>query len=101
MAENLTTHQIFDCDVTECDDGHQYVKVKSVVTNVKFEDFSFKFESETVVPFIAEMINRFVNANWKLFYKETEPQFKNILGEIIQTILTPIFKKIVIRDFFQ
>lgn len=99
-TENLETNYSFDCDVIERE-GKHYINIRGVRTQVKYEDFSFKFESDTAISFVTETINRIVNAHWKLILVEVETHWKIVFGKIIQTILIPIFDKMAVQDFFE
>lgn len=99
-AENMVINQIFYCDLIE-HEGKHYVNITNARTKTTFEDYSLKVESETVIPLITEIMIQVLNVNWRLFFTETESQWEKILDEIIQSLVTPIFEKIAIQDFFQ
>lgn len=99
-AENLQIHYTCDCDVIERD-GKHYANVRGIRSKIKFEDISFKFEGESAIPIISEMIHRIVNVNAKLLYAEMESTWEIVIGEIAQTILTRILDKMAIQDFFE
>lgn len=97
---NVAVNQMFDCDVIECGEKH-YVNITNVYTRAHFENYSVKFESNTTSPFVAHTVNRAINANWKLLSVEVRPHLEKVLGEIMQTIITPILNRMAIQDFFQ
>lgn len=98
-TENLEINQVVECGVTKRNEKH-YINVRCVHTKAKFERYSLKFEKDSAIPIFYNTINHAINANWKLLFMENEPQFKETLSEIAQAIITPIFKKIAVQDFF-
>lgn len=100
VTENMEIKLTFDYDVIERD-GKQCLNVKGVHSKAKFEDYSTKFKSDTVTPFVIKAINYVANVNRKLIFSEIEPEFMNILRESAQVIVTPILNQIVIQDLFQ
>lgn len=99
-AENFEAHQIIDCVVIQRN-GKDYVKMNGARTTVKFSDFSFKAESDSVNPFVVDIVNRIVNANFDFISRQIDVPFCEYTGEVIESILTPIFDNIPIQNFFQ
>lgn len=100
MTENLEIHYIFDCDVIERN-GKQYANVIGFRNEVKYEDCSFKFESDSIIPSVTKTINQIVNDHWKLIFVEMETQWKKVINKIARKIFKPIFDQIPIQDFFE
>lgn len=100
MTENLNSHMIADCDVIRRGEK-DYINVTSVHTTVNFDDYSWQFESDSVMPFFTKAIQRTVNAHWQLIFVDLKPQLEIIVGDIIKSVMTPIFDKFAIQDFFQ
>lgn len=99
MAANLTVNQYFHCNLIKRG-GRHYANITSVRTKVNLGNFSFKFESETVFPFITKTMNQIVNANWRTFLVEYKAHIEKVTGDVCLAIFTSIFDKIAIEDFF-
>lgn len=89
----------FDRNVSERD-GKNYIKVESIRTAVKPGQYAMKFECDKIHSVATQMMNHACAANRELVFIENEANFKKILGEIAEAILTPIFDKFAIQDFF-
>lgn len=91
--------QIFDCHVNERNEKH-YVNVTNVRSSMKFEDYLITFKSNEVHPFLTKTMNHIVNANRKLIYAENESKFRTACNDAILALLTPIFRKLAVQEFF-
>lgn len=100
-TENAVVHSIVDCEVTERDDGKQYVNVKNVrSTIVSVGRFSMKYESPNVMPLVTGTVNRLINVNWRIFFVDVKPQLESTIGDVIKSFIVPIFSNIPMQDLY-
>lgn len=100
VIENLEVVHNFDCNLIERDEKH-YVNITNVRSAVKCEDDWLKVKSDTAIQFVIKTINHIITTNRKFILAENEPNIRNTLGKITLSLLTPIFNKFAIQDFFQ
>lgn len=101
MIENIVIHQIVDCDVID-HGGKQFVNIKNIHTRVSsIGHYSMKYESSNTIPLITAMVNRIMNANWRIVFEDIKSQLEYFVSEDIKAFLTPISKKIPIQEFYQ
>lgn len=95
--ENLEIHYICDCDVIDRA-GQLHANISRVRTKAKLEDYSFKFESDSVIPLVSETVNQLVNSHWRIIHEEMKTHFESALSIIGHAIITSIFNEIPIQS---
>lgn len=94
---NVEAPVIMDCDIIQRD-GKDYVKVKSVQLHLNVSKFSMDFKSKSVHPTINNIVNKVINAHWKLLKAEIDNDLERYIGDVIKSIIVPITDKISIQD---
>lgn len=96
---NVETRQNIEFDVIERD-GKEYVKIKNVRPHLKLTNFSVQFKSKTGNPTVENTINKVINENWRELYAELKPDLEKNVGEVIKSIMSPLFDKVPYQEFF-
>lgn len=68
---------------------------------MKLTNFSVQFKSKTGNPTIENTINQVINENWREIYAELKPDLEKNVGEVIKSIMTPLFDRVPYQEFFQ
>lgn len=96
---NVETRQSIEFDVIERD-GKEYIKIKNVRPHLKLTGFSVQFKSKTGNPTIENTINKVINENWREIYNELKPDLELNVGDVIKSIITPLFDSVPYQEFF-
>lgn len=67
---------------------------------MKVNKLTIKFDSRTGNPQINETVNKVINDNWRDIYAELKPDLEKNTGEVIKSIIRPIFVEIPYREFY-
>lgn len=100
ITENVELPLTIDSDI-EQRNGKDYLTVKHVDLELKFSNLAKDFVCINIRPNEFRVMKNAWNTHSKLLISKLLPDFEKYSGEIISTILTPIFEKIAIQDFFQ
>lgn len=96
---NVETRQLIDFDVIERD-GKEYIKIKNVRPHLKISNFSVQFKSKTGNPTVNDTVNKVINDNWREIYAELKQDLEKNVGDVIKSIISPLFDEIPYQDFF-
>lgn len=96
---NVETRQNIEFDVIERD-GKEYVKIKNVRPHLKLTNFSVQFKSKTGNPTIEDTVNKVINENWREIYAELKPDLEKNVGDVIKSIMIPLFDRVPYQEFF-
>lgn len=99
LIANLEIRQIIDFDVIQ-KDGKDYIKIKKVRVHLKLKKFHVEFNSKTGNPTINDTINKAINENWREIYSELKPDLEKNIGDVVKTLVSPLFDEIAYKDFF-
>lgn len=97
---NVETRQLVDFDVIQRD-GKEYIKIKNVRAHLKISNFSVHFNSKTGNPAVNDTVNKVINENWREIYAELKQDLEKNVGDVIKSIIAPLFDEIPYQDFFQ
>lgn len=97
---NVETRQSIEFDVIERD-GKEFIKIKNVRPHLKISSLSVHFNSKTGNPTVNETVNKVINENWREIYAELKQDLEKNTGDVIKSIISPLFDEIPYRDFFQ
>lgn len=62
--------------------------------------FAQKTRYKDMGPFLTGIADEILDSNWKLVFESVNPDVEVYMGDIIKSILTPIFDKIALEEFF-
>lgn len=82
--------------------GENYLNVNNVkIHQMDLSHFSLASKYKSIPQFITQQINNVLNASWRLLKADIDPTLKKFFGNVIQSIITPMFDAITIQNFFQ
>lgn len=98
--DNVEVSLTANCDIVNRS-GKNYLEIRSLQPKLKIGKFFLKSNCKNVSSFISRMIDEAINLSWKIFLKAFEPDLNKYIGELVLSIVSPIFDKIPIEDFIQ
>lgn len=96
---NLEIRQIIDFDVIQ-KDGKDYISIKKIRVHMKLKKFTVEFNSKTGNPTINDTINKAINENWREIYGELKPDLEKNIGDVVKSIVSPLFEEFPYKEFF-
>lgn len=81
-------------------DGKHYLTINDMSFSSDLSDLHMNFEYEDIPLFLSSMVNRVVNANWRIFKPIIEPSAAIFGKGVLKSTFTPIFERFAMQDFF-
>lgn len=97
--ENVEIRQVFNTNVVE-KSGREYLDIKSVRIQLIVSKLNIYFNSRTGSEEINDTVNKVVNENWKDIYYELKPDLEKSIGDVIKSLVKPMFDEMPYEDFF-
>lgn len=98
-TENVEIRQVFETQVVE-KGGEEYLEIKNVRVQLTVSKLTIQFNSRTGNEAINDTVNKVVNENWKDIYYELKPDLEKNIGDVIKSLVKPMFGDIPYKDFF-
>lgn len=99
QTANLEIRQFVDFDVIQ-KNGKDYIIVKNVRAHMKLSKFAVEFKSKTGNSEINNTINKVINENWRDIFAALKPDLERNIGDVVKSIVAPLFEQIPYEDFF-
>lgn len=74
--------------------------IRAVKANLNIGNLSTRLESRTYNPMIMGLVNKYLSMNWRVFYRETKPDFDAYTGKVFQWLISICANKVAFEDFF-
>lgn len=95
----MELRQSIDFDVIQ-KDGKDFIKIKNVRVHSKLSKFHVEFKPKSGNPTVNDSINKVINENWREIYAELKPDLEKNIGEVVKSIVAPLFAEIPYQEFF-
>lgn len=75
------------------------MKVKNIYSKLNVPDLTQHVEYENIGPFISHVANGMLDSNWRHLLDSISADLEIHIGDIIKSILGPIFDEVAITEF--
>lgn len=81
-------------------DGEDYLEIESVKVEMSLQKMSMDLKDNLNENVIVGTINQVLNDNWRDIFYELKPDFEMNIGEVIKSLIAPVFHTIPYKSLF-
>lgn len=81
-------------------DGEDYLEIESVKVEMTLQKMSIDLKDNLNENVIVGTISQVLNENWRDIFNELKPDFEKNIGDVIKSLIAPVFHAIPYRSLF-